>query len=212
MYLHYTNPFIQRLFPHFTWQISPSSKVIYLTFDDGPIPDVTPWVLVELAKYKAKATFFCVGDNIRKNPFIFEEIIAEGHAIGNHTFSHLNGWQTEDFRYLENVRLCQNYMKENQEQTKKLFRPPYGRLSSGQSKLLRHEYEIVMWSVLSGDFDTKLTQEICLKKTIQHTKAGAIVVFHDSLKAQKKLYYVLPKYLAYFANQGFSFAKLTPKP
>lgn len=208
MYLHYTNSLIQRFFPHFTWEIKTEAKVIYLTFDDGPIPEVTPWVLVELAKYDAKATFFCVGDNIRKYPQVFEQIKSEGHIIGNHTFNHLNGWKIENKTYLENIALCEKYLLDNQYNSRKLFRPPYGKITSYQSKVLRADYQIIMWNVLAGDFDIKLEEKICLKKTIQYTKAGSIVVFHDSQKAKKNLYYTLPRYLEYFSNEGFKFESL----
>lgn len=221
MYLHFTNSFIHKVFPHFTWKINTTEKVIFLTFDDGPIPEVTPWVLGELEKYEAKATFFCVGDNIRKNSSIFEEIIARGHSTGNHTFNHLNGWQTSEKVYLENVQLCEDYLniqKNNarlrNEQTKvystdrPLFRPPHGRLSAAQSKILRTHYQIVMWDVLTGDFDQKLDKNICLQKAIKYTKKGSIVVFHDSQKAKKNLYHALPPYLEHFSNQGFKFEKL----
>ncbi len=221
MYLHFTNSFIHKAFPHFTWKIATAEKIIFLTFDDGPIPEVTPWVLGELEKYNAKATFFCVGDNIRKNPLVFEEIIARGHSIGNHTFNHLNGWQTTEEVYLENVQLCEDYLniqKNNarlrNEQTKvystacPLFRPPHGRLSVAQSKMLRTHYQIVMWDVLTGDFDQNLDKNTCLQKAIKYTKKGSIVVFHDSRKAKKNLYHVLPLYLEHFSNQGFRFEKL----
>jgi peptidoglycan-N-acetylglucosamine deacetylase len=135
MYLHFTNTFIHKVFPHFTWKIDTAEKVIFLTFDDGPIPEVTPWVLGELEKYGAKATFFCVGENIRRNTTIFEEIITRGHSIGNHTFNHLNGWQTTKEVYLENVQLCQTYLDIQRNTTSPLFRPPHGRLSAAQSKV-----------------------------------------------------------------------------
>lgn len=205
MYLHFTNHFVHKLFPHYVWRLPSAEKVIYLTFDDGPIPEVTPWVLAELEKYNAKATFFCVGDNVRKHPSIFEQVVASGHSIGNHTFNHLNGWKTTDSIYLENVKLCQNYLDTSQKNAKKLFRPPHGRLSSSQSALLRKEYEIIMWDVLSGDFDQSLKAEVCLQKAIYYTQKGSIVVFHDSEKAKKNLYFALPRYLDHFSKQGFRF-------
>jgi peptidoglycan/xylan/chitin deacetylase (PgdA/CDA1 family) len=222
MYLHFTNSFIHKAFPHFTWKINTDEKVIFLTFDDGPIPEVTPWVLGELEKYDAKATFFCVGDNIRKSPSIFEEVIARGHSIGNHTFNHLNGWQTTEEAYLENVQLCEDYLINIQKNsarlrdkqtkvystTRPLFRPPHGRLSAAQSKILRTHYQIVMWDVLTGDFDQNLDKNTCLQKAIRYTKKGSIVVFHDSQKAKTNLYHVLPRYLEHFSNQGFRFEKL----
>ncbi len=212
MYLHFTNRFIHKVFPHFIWKINTAEKVIFLTFDDGPIPQITPWVLDELDKYKAKATFFCVGDNIGKNPLIFEQIISKGHTVANHTFNHLNGWQTADETYLENVQLCKDYLQNYQQDikidTRQLFRPPHGRLSATQSKILRNDYQIVMWDVLTGDFDQKLDKDICLQKAIKYTNKGSIVVFHDSQKAKKNLYHALPRYLEHFNNQGFRFEKL----
>ncbi|GAB4198586.1 MAG: polysaccharide deacetylase family protein [Thermoflexibacter sp.] len=207
MYLHFTNRFIQNLFPHFIWQIPANEKVIYLTFDDGPISEVTPWVLEQLKNYQAKATFFCIGDNIRKHGLIFEKILSEGHSVGNHTFNHLNGWRYDTDKYIANVKMCEEYLHEH---SQKLFRPPYGRLTAQQSQILREQenYQIIMWNVLSGDFDQKLAEEKCLKKTIQYTKVGSIVIFHDSRKAKKNLYYTLPRYLEYFSKQGFRFEKL----
>jgi peptidoglycan/xylan/chitin deacetylase (PgdA/CDA1 family) len=207
MYLHFTNHFIQRLFPHFIWEMPVDESIIYLSFDDGPIPEVTPWVLSQLKQYQAKATFFCVGDNIRKNPFIFEQIVKDGHTIGNHTFNHLNGWKCLKKDYLENVLRCEDYLSAY---SKKLFRPPHGKLTSAQSLALREEekYKIIMWNVLSGDFDQSLDEKTCLEKSIRYTKKGSIIVFHDSIKAKKNLYYTLPKYLERFSNQGFRFEGL----
>ena len=153
MYLVKTPKFIQELFPNFTWKVPSEDKVIYLTFDDGPIPDVTPWVLEQLAQYNAKATFFCVGDNIEKHPEVFEQVRAAGHSIGNHSFNHLNGWSSDNIPYFHNIRHCANLTKTI------LFRPPYGKLRPRQTQFLLRHYRIVMWDVLSGDFDPNITEE-----------------------------------------------------
>lgn len=187
------------------WQKPSGEKKLYLTFDDGPIPSVTEWVLEVLQQHEAKATFFCVGDNIRKHPAVFEKVLMAGHSVGNHTFNHLNGWKTELSEYLQNVELCQQYLS-NQS---RLFRPPYGRITRAAAARLRADtYSIVMWDVLSGDFDTQLTPEKCLKNSIQATRDGSVIVFHDSLKARPNLEYTLPRYLAHFQKQGFAFVAL----
>ena len=202
MYLVKTPQFIQNLFPNYTWRIPSQEKVLYLTFDDGPIPQVTPWVLEQLQAFQAKATFFCVGDNIRKYPDVFDQVVRKGHAVGNHTFNHINGWQTENISYFHNVRHCANMVHSV------LFRPPYGRLKPKQAQFLQRHYRIVMWDVLSGDFDPKLSEEQCLANVINNAENGSIVVFHDSLKAEDKLRYALPRVLEHFAEQGFTFGKL----
>ena len=212
MYLHFTNRFIHSLFPHLTWRVATTEKTIFLTFDDGPVPEVTTWVLSELDKYDAKATFFCVGDNIGKHSSIFKQIITKGHSVGNHTFNHLSGWKTTNELYLANVKKCEHYLENYSQEwnanPSKLFRPPYGQISASQSKALKTDYQIVMWDVLSGDFDQKLDKNTCLEKAIKYTNNGSIVVFHDSQKAKKNLYYALPRYLAHFSKQGFRFEKL----
>ena len=195
------------LYPTLTWSRYNNDKVIYLTFDDGPIPEMTPAILDLLAKYNAKATFFCVGDNIKKYPEIYKRIWGEKHATGNHTFNHLNGWNTENETYLENIRLCATLMNQTPEitQSPKLFRPPYGRIKKSQIRALQKDYNIIMWDVLSGDFSASLSPENCLNKAIKYTQAGSIVVFHDNLKAKKNLDYVLPRYLEHFTDAGYTF-------
>jgi peptidoglycan/xylan/chitin deacetylase (PgdA/CDA1 family) len=194
--------FLQRFFPNYLFSFSKAEKVIYLTFDDGPIPEVTPWVLEQLAAYRAKATFFMIGNNVRKYPEIYQQVIDENHAIGNHTFHHLNGWKTINKIYFENVEKCAKIVDT------KLFRPPYGKLKPSQAKHLRKEYQIVLWEILSGDFDKNISSERCLENVLNHAKSGSIIVFHDSLKAEKHLRFVLPKILEYFDNQGFRFEKV----
>ena len=202
MYLVKTPLFIQKLFPNFTWRIPSREKVLYLTFDDGPIPEVTPWVLEQLQRYQAKATFFCVGENINRYPDTFRQVTETGHAVGNHTFNHLNGWTSDNVPYFLNVRRCAHLVHS------KLFRPPYGRLMPKQAEFLQRHYRIVMWDVLSGDFDEGINEEQCLSNVLDNARKGSIVVFHDSLKAWDKLQYVLPKVLEHFTAKGFSFQRL----
>jgi len=196
---------IQKLFPKRIWSLPSTPNAIYLTFDDGPIPEVTPWVLDTLKKHEAKATFFCIGDNVRKHPEIFKQITAQGHTVGNHTFHHKNGWKTKYEAYLEDCKLCEDVMNIGGEEASKLFRPPYGKLTARQSKALRQQgYKIIMWDVLSADFDTALSEEQCLRNVIENIAPGSIVVFHDSLKARLRLEYALPKVLAYISEKGFT--------
>jgi peptidoglycan/xylan/chitin deacetylase (PgdA/CDA1 family) len=202
MYLIKTPKFIQNLFPNFIWNLPTAEKVLYLTFDDGPIPEITPFVLSELAKYDAKGSFFCVGENINKYPEIYNQILEEGHTIGNHTYNHLSGWSSENIPYFHNVRNCANLVDST------LFRPPYGRLKPKQVQFLQRHYKIIMWDVLSGDFDVNISPDQCFKNVAQNAHEGSIVVFHDSLKAQKNLEYALPRVLEYFASKGFRFENL----
>lgn len=215
MYWHKTNIFIKRFWPEFAWDIPTAPpKTIYLTFDDGPIPDVTDFVLDELAKHKAKATFFCVGHNVEKHPDVFGRVLAQGHKVGNHTFNHLNGWKTPEENYIQNIEICQQQLErqasENQyiSKGKKLFRPPYGKLTSLQAQVLKPYYRLIMWDVLTADFDQTLSEEKCLRNAIRYTQSGSIVVFHDSLKAERNLRYVLPRYLKYFGRAGWHFETL----
>lgn len=199
---------MQWLFPRRVWAFSRKEPNIYLTFDDGPIPEVTPWVLEQLKKYNAKATFFCIGDNVRKHPDIFNAIIAEGHSIGNHTFHHLNGWKTRTEEYLQDVEAAEvefNKTIFNSNQPSKLFRPPYGKMTSAQAKKITEKgYKIIMWDVLSADFDPTISEEKCLKNVVNNIKPGSIVVFHDSLKAEEKLKYVLPEFLAFVKKKKWN--------
>ena len=207
MFLHKTNFLMRAIYPNFVWRKSANEKKIYLTFDDGPIPEVTEFVLETLEKYNAYATFFCIGDNISKNTTIFQRIINSGHSVGNHTFNHLRGWSTDDVTYLQNVVKCQAVININGHHSK-LFRPPYGRIKHKQASSLLTDYEIVMWDVLSGDFSQNLSPETVLHKTIKYTEAGSIVLFHDSIKANANMSYALPRFLEHFSSQGFQFSKL----
>lgn len=204
-FLHKIPWIATKIYPNYLWRVNTDEKVIYLTFDDGPIPEITQFVLDTLKKYEAKATFFCIGDNIRKHPNIFENILAGGHQVGNHTFNHLNGWKTETNEYVENA-IHNSYLIPH---TSSLFRPPYGRITHSQAKILQNlGHKIVMWDVLSGDFSPEISPEKCLQKTIQSTESGSIVVFHDSIKASKNMMYALPKFLAYFSERNFKFETL----
>ena len=203
------------------WRVPTKEKKIFITFDDGPIPEITPWALSMLKKYNAKATFLCVGANIEKHPEIFQQIISEGHWVGNHTYNHLNGWKTKTKEYLENIEKCNlqicRYadvqMKSNPHihpfaHQRILFRPPYGKMKRSQFSTLNSQFSIIMWDVLSGDFDQTISEEKCLKNVLTKTREGSIVVFHDSIKAKKNLFFVLPKFLEHFSKEGFAFEQL----
>ena len=209
-YLVKTPRLVQRFFHNYSWRIKTTKKEIYLTFDDGPVPDFTPWVLQTLKEYQAKATFFCVGENIKKYPHIYRQIKDEDHRIGNHTYNHLQGWKTPTNKYIKNILKAESYVQdETDTKTKKLFRPPHGRIRPVQAKILRKKgYQIIMWDVLSGDFDQSLSKELCLELTIKNIKNGSIVVFHDSDKSFKNLDYVLPKVLEHFTKEGYEFRAL----
>lgn len=193
-------PYLLQLFlTGFLWRCNPHKKNIYLTFDDGPVPEVTPLVLDLLKLYKAQATFFCVGENVQKNPELFSKIITEGHKIGNHTYNHLNGWKTPSSIYIENIKQCSLVVNSS------LFRPPYGKITPKQAKLLRPNFKIVMWDVLSGDYNLNISEEDCFRNIKNHTKNGSIIVFHDSIKAKRNLMSALPSTLDYFSKKGYSF-------
>ena len=199
----------KKLMPKRRWNFSDSEQSIYLTFDDGPIPEVTPWVLDCLKEHQAKATFFCIGNNIEKHPELFWRIIEEGHAIGNHTQNHLNAWKVKNEQYLNNITYAQETFYAHKAFTK-LFRPPYGRLKKKQEEfLLAKGFEIIMWSVLSKDYSQNVSPEKCLKNVLENTSAGDIIVMHDSLKAKKNLHYSLPKILAHFSQSGYTFKKIS---
>jgi peptidoglycan-N-acetylglucosamine deacetylase len=177
-------------------------KCVYLTFDDGPVPEATEFVLETLSAYNAKATFFCIGSNVEKHPEIFNRIISEGHSVGNHSWSHLNGWQTSDKKYIEDAIRAKSVIPGP------LFRPPYGRIKFSQSKELRKYFKIVMWDVLSYDYDNDTSPETCLNNILKYTRNGSLIVFHDSMKALPKLKYALPESLQKLTDQGYSFGIL----
>lgn len=203
---------LKYIFSGYNWDFSSkNSKKIYLTFDDGPIPDVTEFVLKELSKYNAKATFFCIGDNIKKHPAIFNKILSYEHAIGNHTMNHLKAWKNDSKTYIDNVLACSNEIEHfvDPKKKEKLFRPPYGQISYPKFKTLQNQgYKIIMWNILSKDWDQKTSPEQCFQNVIQNAQQGSIIVFHDSIKAAINLKYALPKVLEYYTEKGYTFEKI----
>ena len=203
MYLVKTPWWLRMFYPFLTWRIKTSGKKIYLTFDDGPHETATPFVLDLLKQYNARATFFCIGKNVAKHPAIYERVLAEGHSVGNHTMNHVNGWKVNDAVYVDEVTQAGVLIRSD------LFRPPYGRIKRSQQRKLKTinpKLKTIMWDVLSGDFDTGLPPEGCLAYVLYHTKAGSIIVFHDSTKAWERMSFALPKVLEHFSKEGFEFA------
>jgi peptidoglycan/xylan/chitin deacetylase (PgdA/CDA1 family) len=184
------------------WRMDKNQPIIYLTFDDGPIPELTPWVLDILKEHSIKATFFCVGENISKHPALFSRIRQEGHQAGNHTYNHLKGWKTSEKEYFDNIDKCQELTQT------KLFRPPYGRIKKSQYAALSKKFDIVFWDVLSHDYDQLISPEKCLENSINYTRNGSIIVFHDNIKAQKNLKFALPHYIEHFLKLNYKFATL----
>lgn len=201
MYFVKTPFYLKTVYPSLIWDIK-KKNTLYLTFDDGPIPVVTEEILNMLRSYNASATFFCIGENINQNKNIFENLKKDGHAIGNHTYHHLNGWKTDLDKYIEDVRLCDN------EFSTPLFRPPYGRIGFQQIQELKKQYKIIMWDVLSGDFDVDADAARCTKNVVDNSVEGSIIVFHDSLKAKDRVLKSLPLVLEHFSKMGYSFDKL----
>ncbi|MDQ3682564.1 MAG: polysaccharide deacetylase family protein [Bacteroidota bacterium] len=181
---------VKKMFPNYIWNMPANNNAVYLTFDDGPHPRITSWVLDELKKYNAKASFFCIGKNVVKHPDIYYRIISEGHTVGNHTYNHLNGWKVSDEKYIHDINEAARYISTN------LFRPPYGRIRANQfhrlNKAMQKESKIIMWDVLSADFNAAISPEQCLKNVISNTVPGSIIVFHDSEKAYTNLVHTLP--------------------
>ena len=203
-----TSRLLKRTFPKRTWNIQTDQKEIYLTFDDGPTPEVTEWTLNILAQYNAKATFFCIGKNVNLHPSIFKRCVAEGHSIGNHLYAHENGWKTTTDCYLSSVEETHSLFLEHGVETR-LVRPPYGRMKNKQAQeLLAMNYELIMWDVLSKDYDKSIRPEECLLNATTNLKKGSIIVFHDSVKAADNMQYALPRLLEQFSKEGFSFKAL----
>ncbi|MEP2667517.1 MAG: polysaccharide deacetylase family protein [Cyclobacteriaceae bacterium] len=191
------------LYPSLIWRVPTTEKKVYLTFDDGPVQGPTDFVLEQLQDYNAKASFFCIGNNIEKNESLFREITEQGHVVGNHTQNHKKGWVTSNDEYLSDVFDCQKKMKDSV-----LFRPPYGRIRRSQIKKL-NTFKIVMWDVLSYDYSNSMNKDRCLKGVINASRPGSIIVFHDSYKAEKNLYHVLPRFLDHFSQKGYQFESLS---
>jgi len=201
-----TNTFIKKIFSKYCWDIPNNEKKIYLTFDDGPTPEITDWVLNELKKHEVKATFFCIGKNIDSNPELFQKIKNGNHSIGNHTMNHINGWKSETSEYIRNVIKCAEILSQKYITKSLLFRPPYGKIKKEQSKILRKlGYKIIMWDVLSADFDPAITPEKCLKNVIRNVRSGSVIVFHDSIKASQNLKFALPRTLSFLKEKGYVF-------
>lgn len=205
LYLVKTPWWLQGLYPNCTWNMPAGNRTLYLTFDDGPHPEITPFVLDTLRRHNAKASFFCIGNNVKQYPDIYRRILEEGHSVGNHTFSHLNGWHTPVDDYIKDVCDAEPYIQS------RLFRPPYGRIKKKQIAALREReapMQIIMWDVLSGDWEPHLTPEKCLKQVNRSIRDGSIIVFHDSEKAFPRMSYALPRVLERFAEEGYTFEKL----
>ena len=201
-----TSPIIKSIFSNYVWSIPNHEKKVFLTFDDGPIPEITDWVLDQLKVYNYKATFFCIGNNIEKHPEVFNKLIEEGHAIGNHTFNHFKGWNTPNKTYFKEVELCEVEIQKSSivNLKSKLFRPPYGKIKPSQSRRLRKlGYKIIMWDVLSADYKKENSKEKCLENVLKNVESGSIIVFHDSIKAFPNLEYVLPKTLQFLSENGY---------
>lgn len=200
-YAH-SSKFLKPFYPSLIWNIQTDAKTVYLTFDDGPNPTATSYVLSVLESFGFTATFFCIGDNVAKHPDTYASVIDKGHAVGNHTFNHLNGFAHTKDAYISNAKLASEYIDSE------LFRPPYGRIKKSQINALSADFNIIMWSSLSGDFDANIDTERALKKLQKLTKPGAIVVFHDSLKALENLKILLPAYCEFLTKNGYQSCKL----
>lgn len=194
--------FIQRLFPSFIWTFPNEKEGVFLTFDDGPTKDLTPWVLEQLKRYDAKATFFVLGKNVELNPEIFEQIVADGHKVGNHTYSHQKGWATDTGQYVQDVDFANGFVNSN------LFRPPYGRIKPSQIRILSKRYKIIMWDVLSMDYSRRVSPRRVVNNVLNNVHPGAIIVFHDSKKAERSLRYALPRVLEAISQKGLKFKSI----
>jgi peptidoglycan/xylan/chitin deacetylase (PgdA/CDA1 family) len=208
-YLVKTPWWLKKWYGGLVWDLPQKTgdDVLYLTFDDGPHPVATPFVLDELRRHGARATFFCIGKNVREQPLIYRRILEDGHRVGNHTQNHLNGWKSSDADYIHDIGQAARYIDSS------LFRPPYGRISAFQASLLRRapfRYDIIMWDVLSADFDRSLSPEKCARNVIRHARPGSIIVFHDSEKAYPRLKVALPAVLAHFGERGYRFEGILP--
>ena len=199
MFIEQVPGFVRGLFPKALWRMNPDEKAVYLTFDDGPIPVVTPWVVELLGRYDIKATFFMVGDNVRKHPQEFRQVIEAGHRVGNHTFNHLKGVFTETNEYLDNVEKADALIHS------KLFRPPHGMLRRSQYKELSKRYQFVMWDLVTRDYSNRLCGEDVLANVKKYARNGSIITFHDSLRSEENLKYALPRAIEWLLEQGYEF-------
>jgi peptidoglycan/xylan/chitin deacetylase (PgdA/CDA1 family) len=195
---------LKNAYPEITWDIQDAKPSLYLTFDDGPTPQITAEVLSVLARFKVTATFFCIGRNAERHPDIYQQVLAGGHVTGNHTYSHLKGWYTPDAEYYSDISLASKFIDST------LYRPAYGMITPAQLRHLKQQFRIVMWDIMSYDFDFGTSSKECLNNVIRYTKAGSIIVFHDSVKASEKVMYALPRVLEYFLEKGFVFNSLQP--
>lgn len=197
----FTTPYWLRVLagPGLCWEMPATGKELYLTFDDGPNPDTTPFILEMLSKHEAKATFFCVGENVERYPELYQNILDAGHSVGNHSYNHLKGWDANTKDYVQNIDKCARVVNTT------LFRPPYGKMKHAQRRALKDRYRIIMWTVLSRDYDAKVDKETCLKKSWKYTRAGTIIVFHDHTKSLEKLKWVLPNYIEKASSNGYHF-------
>jgi peptidoglycan-N-acetylglucosamine deacetylase len=202
MFIEQLPYFIRGVYFGATWRKSRHEKVIYLTFDDGPIPEVTPWVLDILDQYKIQATFFCVGENVERYPELYKEIIRRGHRTGNHTYNHMRGFFTDSQTYLENSEKASRCIDSI------LFRPPHGEMRFSQLKALRKKYEVIQWDVITRDYNQKLAKEKVLDIVKKYARNGSIIVFHDSLKAEKNMRYAMPKAIEFLLQKGYQFKSL----
>lgn len=191
------------LYPSFTWRISNASRDVYLTFDDGPTPEVTEWVLEQLYQYKAQATFFLIGKNISRHDRIFQKLKESNHALGNHTYNHLKGWKTENSVYHDNFVKCGEVLDTQ------LFRPPYGKIKRSQANRILKTHKVIMWDVLTYDYDNRVSAQQCLNYLKQNVRPGSIIVFHDSVKAWPRLQEVLPQALEFLEEQGYEMKALS---
>ncbi|MDN3668187.1 polysaccharide deacetylase family protein [Echinicola jeungdonensis] len=208
MVIHHVPKVVRWMYPDLIWHKSREEKQVYITFDDGPVPGVTDFVLEELGKRGMKATFFMVGDNVAKFPELAREVFHQGHQIGNHTFNHIKGTKVNLRDYWDNVGKCQEIIEQELGMKPYLFRPPYGRMRKSQRKQTKEFFDIIMWDVLSGDYDPSQPAEICLQKTLNYVRNGSIIVFHDQLKTKNIIRKVLPEFLDYLGSQGYRTGKL----
>ena len=199
MFIEQVPDFVRNLFPKALWRMNPDEKVVYLTFDDGPIPVITPWVVDLLGKYNIKATFFMVGDNVRKHPQEYSLVVENGHRVGNHTFNHLKGLFTDKKEYIENVEKANSLIHSN------LFRPPHGLLRRSQYKELSKTYQFIMWDLVTRDYSRRLQGEDVLAIVKKYVRNGSIITFHDSLRSEENLKYALPRAIEWLLEQGYSF-------